>query len=181
MENNIAKTERLVQLNPISLKPKYAKEWNVGHLNDFVVLTDSDGNMLSNTLYRVGGVGSKPDGKKQYFMLLKYVEAYWHKELIEKTKGNPKHLSGSWCIIDKYGNEKVNCKQFDYISLIKDSCLYRMDRKYYNIETGYCYGVASSEMESSEFIFLDTSYERDKDKCGIIKINKQTGEWCLFK
>lgn len=47
----------MLQLNPISLREDYRKKWNIIQ-NDFVHLT-INGELVNNTLYRVGGMVSK--------------------------------------------------------------------------------------------------------------------------
>ena len=56
-----------LQLSNIQVNEEYCKKWNE-RMTDFVVLT-KDGELVSNSLYRVGGMGGKPDGKN-YFLLL---------------------------------------------------------------------------------------------------------------
>jgi len=115
MEDN----NTILQLSKINVDDKYCKEWNE-KMTDFVVLT-KNGEMISKSLYRVGGMGGKPDGKG-YFMLLKYVEAYYSAEILRISKAkNPKHLSGRWCIIDSNGVEKKEFNQFDNPYLVRHS------------------------------------------------------------
>ena len=166
-----------LQLSHIQINDEYRKEWNE-RSDDFVVLT-KNGELINNSLYRVGGLGKKPDGKN-YFMLLKYVEAYYPEDITKVTKSDPKHLSGHWCILDKNGIEKLVCDEFKNPYLIKDSCVYSIGQNYYNIETGEFYCYAYKSIESSEFIFLDNLYDKDLSKKGVMKINKKDGSWSVF-
>jgi len=166
-----------LQLSHIQVDSEYCKKWNE-RMTDFVVLT-KNGELVSNSLYRVGGMGGKPDGKN-YFMLLKYVEDYYPKHITDHTKSDPKHLSGRWCILDKNGIEKVVFDSFKSPYLVKESCIYSIDQTYYNIETGECYCKAYTSMQSKEFLFLENAYDDDKSRRGVMKINKQTGTWELF-
>lgn len=176
-----------LKLNHIDIKPEYRKEWQINpSLNDFVCLT-KDGVLLRNTLYRVGGLG-KPDfaSTNKYFMILKHVEAFYSEEIIKMSSGDKnrsrKHLESHWCIIDREGNERLVLEQFKSPYLVKNSCIYSIDRSYYNIETGYCYGsTTSSALESEEYLFLDNSYDKDKEKRGVLKILKSDGSFELFK
>jgi hypothetical protein len=174
-----------LQLSPIQVNKEYCKEWNE-RMTDFVVLT-KNGELISNSLYRVGGFGC--DLKQNYFMLLKYVESIYDFDFIKKCypdKSNKelelqrKHLEGRWCIIDKNGIEKKEFEQFKSPYIKKDSCLYSVDSNYYNIETGEFYCNSSKSMESSEYIFLENQYDKDLLKKGIMKINKKDGSWSVF-
>lgn len=167
-----------LQLSQIKVDEDYCKKWNE-RMNDFVVLT-KNGELISNSLYRVGGMGCKPDGRN-YFMLLKYVEDYYSADIMRMSKSkDSKHLSGRWCIIDKNGIEKVVFESFKSPYLVNGSCIYSLDSKYYNIETGELYCYASTSMQSNEFLFLETRFDNDKSKCGVMKIDKKTGIWELF-
>ncbi len=168
-----------LQLSHINVNEEYRKEWNE-RMSDFVVLT-KNGELISKSLYRVGGMGGKPDGKN-YFLLLKYVEAHYDKAWLKEIKSDsdPKRLEGRWCIIDKNGIEKVEFEQFKSPYLVKESCIYSIDQTYYNIETGECYCKAYTSMQSKEFLFLENAYDDDKSKRGVMKIDKQTGAWELF-
>jgi hypothetical protein len=168
-----------LQLSPIDLKEEYRKEWNARE-KDFVVLTKK-GELVNNSIYRVGGIGCKPDGKN-YFMLLKYVEDFYEEEILKMSSDkNPKHLCGRWCILDKDGVEKIVLSKYESPHLIKGSCIYGCKSEYHNIETGEWYGRASTTMESEDFLFLDRRYDTDKEKRGVMKINKKDGTWELFK
>lgn len=167
-----------LQLSQIKVDEDYCKKWNET-MNDFVVLT-KNGELISNSLYRVGGMGGKPDSKN-YFMLLKYVEDYYSADIMRMSKSkDSKHLSGRWCIIDKNGIEKVVFESFKSPYLVNGSCIYSLDSKYYNIETGELYCYASTSMQSNEFLFLENRYDDDKSKRGVMKISKKTGIWELF-
>lgn len=63
----------------------------------------------------------------------------------------------------------------------QDSCIYSIDSKYYNIETGEFYGSAHTSMTSKEFLFLENHYGDDKSKLGVMKINKENETWKLYK
>lgn len=174
-----------LQLSPIQVDEEYCKEWNE-RMTDFVVLT-KNGELISNSLYRVGGFVA--DIKQDYFMLLKYVEDIYDYDFLKKcypSKSNKqlelekKHLSGHWCILDKNGVEKKVFDQFKNPYLTKDSCIYSVDSNYYNIETDEHYGYSSSSFSSKEFLFLDNRFEKDKSKCGVMKINKKDGSYEVF-
>lgn len=174
-----------LQLSPIRVNQDYLNEWN-NNSNDFVCLT-KNGELISKSLYRVGGFGG--DIKQDYFMLLKYVEAIYDYDFIKKCYPNKsrkelelqrKHLEGRWCIIDKNGIEKKEFDKFKTPYIKKGSCLYSIENNYYNIETGEFYCNSSKSMESSEFIFLENSYDKDLSKRGVMKINKKDGSWSLF-
>lgn len=168
-----------LQLSPIQLNPEYRDEWNV-HMTDFVVLT-INGVIVNNSIYRVGGMGG--DINQDYFMLLKYTEAYYPADFMRtiKSRENPKHLEGSWCILDRYGNEKIIFNHFKSPYLVKNSCIYSIDGSYFNVETGERYCNSHTSMESSEFLFLDNPHDADLSKRGVMKINKKNGSWSVFR
>lgn len=165
-------------LCPIKVNDEYRDRWNI-HTSDFVLLTKDDEIQNSNTLYRVGGLGS-PDLTARYFMLLKHVEALYSDNITKDIKSKP-HLEGRWVIIDRQGKERVEFKPFAYPDLIKNSCLYALDNQFYNIETGECYGRSYASMQSSEYLFIDRAYDSDKEKRGILRINKKDGSTTLYK
>lgn len=175
-----------LQLSPIQVKPEYLDEWNENS-RDFVCLT-RNGELVSNTLYRVGGIGTKDIKDKRYFMLLKHVEAYYSADIMKQsrkydknnTKSN-KHLASRWCILDSNGVEKfVAADSIHSPYLVKDSCIYSVNRKYYNIETQELYCEAYTAMESAGYLFLDNQFDKDKSKRGVMKVDKATGTWELF-
>jgi len=171
----------MLELNPIQLNDDYRKKWNVHHLSDFKLLCN-DGVKISDTLYRVSGFGVNL--KDDYFMLLKQVEAMYSKDIMEMCTGknkDPKHLEQQWCIIDKNGKEKVNFNEFDS-PYLTGGVVYSLKNKYYNIETGYCYCTYSSyEMKTEHYIFLNNQFDDDKNKRGVIKINKADGSYELIQ
>ena len=176
-KENVISNEGL-QLSPISVNEDYCKKWNI-HSKDYVCLT-KNGELLRQTLYRVGGMGRPKLGVDNYFMLLKYVEAFYSDE-ITKDKSRKPHLEGRRCIIDKEGNEKIEFKSsLSYPYLVKDSCIYTIDSKYYNIETGEFYCSSRGSMTSTDYLFLNNEYDKDESKRGVMKINKKDGTWELF-
>jgi hypothetical protein len=168
-----------LQLSPIVINEDYRKKWHIT-LNDFVVLT-RDGERINNSLYRIGGMGLPKPEKHDYFMILKYIEAYYPADIMRMSQSNdPKHLASLWCIIDKNGIEKVVFKKFQNPYLVSDACIYYIDGKYYNIETAEQYCHASRSIQSRNFLFLENDFDSDLSKRGIMKINKKTGTWELF-
>lgn len=178
-----------LQLCPIEVNEEYLKKWNVSD-KEFLVLA-KNGNIIRNTLYRIGGLSSGDFKKDKYIFLLKYVEAYYSKEILDMVKKSkhaskpekkrtPNYLSGRWCILDQNGNEKVVFKEHETPYMIKDSCIYKLDDKFFNIETGEQYGVDIYKyIVSDNFIFLDNPYDKD-GKNGVIVINKADGTWKLM-
>lgn len=169
-----------LQLSPIKVNEDYLKEWNE-HLNDFVCLT-RNGKLISNSLYRVGGLNNPKPDKDRYFMLIKYVEAYYSADILKMSKSTtgPKHLEGRWCIIDSNGIEKVEFDYFKSPYLVEDSCIYSLNGNYYNIETGELYCHTFSSMSSKDYLFLNNQFDKDISKRGVLKISKRTGLTELF-
>ncbi|MFA6570773.1 MAG: hypothetical protein WCT77_05995 [Bacteroidota bacterium] len=179
-ENEPDINEHGIQLTKIKINEDYAKKWNVS-LSDFVVLT-KNGELLKPTLYRVGGMGTDKIKGKKYFMLLKYVEAFYDKKItdISGTK-DPKHLEGRWCIIDEFGAEKAEFLSHKTPYLISESCIYNIDSNYYNIETKELYCRSYHKLESNQYIFLENAYDEIKEKRGVMRIDKISGEYKLYK
>lgn len=167
----------MLELNPITLNDDYRKKWNIS-CHDFLHLC-KDGVKLNDTLYRVGGMGGMKDVGKDYVMLLKYEEALYPLDNIIKDKKSQFHLQDNWCIIDKHGVEKVVFESFQH-GYLQGGQVYSMDSKYYNIETGECYGDSYSTIKSEHFLFIENIYDKDKSKRGVIKINKKDGTFELF-
>jgi len=175
-----------LQLSPIQLNPEYCAEWNE-QKKDFVVLT-KNGELISNTLYRVGGF--TVDVKQDYFTLLRYEEAvysmaslreYYPDRSDKVLESQRKYLEGCWCILDKNGVEKKVFERFKTPYIKKGSCIYSIDDNYYNIETGEFYCKSLKSMDSTEYLFLETPYDEDLSKRGVMKINKKDGTWSVFK
>jgi len=180
-------TDSGLQFCKITVNEEYAKNWNID-LNDFICLT-KNGQLISNNLYRVGGLGKPNLEKDNYFMLIKYVEDIYDFDFIKRCYPNKskkelelqrKHLKQRWVIIDKNGVEKYEHKGIDYPYLVKNSCIFSFNKRYYNIETGALYCQAYESVESADFIFLKNSFDDDKSKRGVMKINKKDGSYELF-
>ncbi len=166
-----------LQLSEITVNADYHKKWNIGSMSNFLVLTRGE-EIVRNTLYRVGGLG-QANLNDRYFMLIKYVEAYYP-DNITRDKARKPHLANHWCILDREGNEKVVFDSFKNGYLVKDSPIYHMDSNYYNIEDGELYCRSSNSMESSKYVFLDNKYDDDKSRRGIMQISKEDGSYDLI-
>ena len=164
-----------LQLSPIDIKEDYRKKWNI-HQKDFVCLT-KNGELISDSLYRVGGLGA--DIKDNYFMLLKHIESFYSDSITKIGKDKP-HMESRWCILDKNGVEKVEFPALKNPYLVKDSQIYSIDSKYYNIETGEFYCNSHSSMVSTDYLFLQNDYDENKSRRGVMRINKKDGTWVLF-
>ncbi|MCK9429828.1 MAG: hypothetical protein M0R17_07470 [Candidatus Omnitrophica bacterium] len=165
----------MIELRHVDLDPNYSKKWN-NNLNDFIQLY-KDGKKISNTLYRIGGMGG--NWKDGYMVLLKHLQACYP-DSITKNKKAKLHLESLWCIIDQMGVEKVECENLN--ELYHDGGLiYNIDRNYYNIETKERYGFSFHRLTSTNFIFLDKQYDEDASKRGILKINIHDGTTELFQ
>lgn len=94
-----------LQLSNIEVNQDYLDEWNE-NCKDFVVLS-KNGEILRNTLYRVGGLNNPKVGIDKYFMLLKYTEDLYTIDFIKKCypkktkKEQEKHLKHKNMNIDK--------------------------------------------------------------------------------
>lgn len=176
---NTSKTG-LLQFSKISINEDYRKKWNI-HETDFVCLT-KNGELVRDTLYRIGGLGTPKLNVDEYFMIIKHVEAFYSHKIMKMSKSKDnRHLEGRWCILDKKGNEKVEFKQFSSVYLVENSQIYSINNDYYNVETGYFYCRSYHSFSSNNFLFLDNRFDDDKSKLGVIKIDKKTGEFELFQ
>jgi hypothetical protein len=174
-----------LRLNKIEVNPEYCKEWNIKQ-KDFYCLTQ-DGKLLRPTLYRIGGINNPKVGEDKYFMLMKHIESFYPKNILEMAKSaykgkklDPKYLEFRWCILDEYGNEKVEFTGLNHASIVDNSCIYSVGSKFYNIESGLLYCDASGVIKSDDFLFLENNYDKDKSKRGVLKINKFDGTFELF-
>ena len=169
-----------IQLSPIEVKSDYLKKWNA-YVRNFFVLTLNEV-PIRHTLYRLGN-GNHPNPETdKYFLLLKYTEALYSKDILQMSKStDPRHLASSWVIIDSKGNELFEAENHEPLYLIKNSCIYSYKGNYYNIETGELYGCCSSSIDSEDYLFIDNKYHKDTSKRGVLKINKLTGESELFQ
>jgi len=172
---NESDDDNILQLTPIVIDEDYRKKWNI-RMNDFVCLTKNH-ELVNDSLYRISGV--RVNLKEDYFMLLKHNETYYSDEITKIKKDKP-HLESKFCIIDKNGIEKVIFGEFEIPYIINGSQIYFVNNKFYNIESGEFYCNSGHFMQSSDFIFIENKYDKDKSKCGIIKIDKKDGSWELF-
>lgn len=157
------------------IDPEYRKKWNIRQ-DDFICLT-RNGKLIRDTLYREGGI-RKEQGN--YYLLMKHVESMYQ-DHITTDSDKKLHLAIFWCILDKQGNEKVICKEFECAHIVKNSIIYSLNSSYFNIETGEFYCKASNYMESENYLFLDNKFDEDKSKRGVLKINKKDGSKELLK
>jgi hypothetical protein len=170
--NNIQSKSGKLELNPITIDENYRQKWNINS-KDFLLLC-KDGIPLSNTLYRIGGINNPNPSTDRYFMLIKHTEAQYDKSITTDPK-RINHLKSQWCIIDKYGIEKIIFDSYQHGYIVGESQVYSIGKKYYNIETGNLYCESYEHIESKEFIFLQDKYNDNKDKRGVYKINKENG------
>lgn len=164
----------------IQFNEEYKKKWKIYGSEDYFHLLKNGTVINNNAIYRVGGMGAKLNEK--YFLLLKYTEAFYE-DSITKDKNKKRHLEGVWTILDNNGNEKVSFNLFSSPYLVSNSCLYLINSKYYNIETGEYYGDSSKTMETKEFLFLERSgwnSKKDGLEAGVLKIRKEDGKILEF-
>lgn len=177
-----------VELVPVELDAKYRKKWQATGSDFFHLYVN--GKRANDSLYRVGGFGVKLDEK--YFMLLKQVESKYEDRIMEMTRdfhkknetkfdNNPRHLANCSCIVDENGVEKVVVNEFGTPYII-GGCVYTINNKYYNIETGELYCTSHSPcIKSKDFIFINNEFDDDKSKRGVLRINKHDGSTELYQ
>ena len=165
-----------LSLHTIIINEDYRKRWNI-HGNDYVHMV-KNGQILNNTLYRVGGFGV--DLNDKYFTILKYKEAFYDDSITKNKKEKP-HLEARWCIINHDGVEIAEFDSFRSPYLIRNTPIYSINSEYHNAETKEFYCRASKVIESTEFLFLDNPYDDDKLKRGVLKISKKDGSYQLYR
>lgn len=156
---------------------KYRKKWNI-YMDDYVQLVDDNGNLISDSVYRLGGMFSEYDFTHgRYFNLIKYVENFYSDSITKDKKKKP-HLEGRHCILDANGVEKVVCDALlSYPYVIKDSVIYSVNKRYYNIETCEYYGEPSTVIVSEKFVILENRWDfKGNTEKGVFMIDKKTGK-----
>jgi len=179
MENIEIQTGSL-QLCPININKDYRKKWNEIS-QDFVLLT-LDGKPVSETLYRLGGMSNVKINEnidKKYILILKYVESIYDGSIYCKTENDKRYLASKWCIVDKFGTEKVVFDSYRSPYLHGD-IIYSENSKFYNIETRELYCSSTKHMSSDGHLFLDNSYDVNMSRRGIMKIDKCTGLYEIY-
>jgi len=184
----------MLHFEPTKIDPEYAKKWHESS-TDFVHLY-KDGKLLNDNLYRKGGMFNEKDIKKDYFMVLKYKEAFYGKSIMDmvnkgkknKDKESSTHLEGNWVIIDKNGVKKKEFENSIHSPYLQGGQIYCINSDYYNIETGFYYGNGSdSSLKSTNFLFIDNKFTSifdknfNKENIGILKINIHDGTFEVFK
>ncbi len=167
-----------IKLIKAEFTDEYIKKWNIDTRLNYCHLY-KDGVKMSDTLYRQGSFEANLNDK--YFQLIKYKEAYYDKSITSITKSDPKHLGGTWCILNQDCKEIVESPDsFKHLSILGD-IVYSIDKKYYDIETHEYLGSPSSILKSKDFLFFDNTYEKDESLKGILKISKKDCTFELFK
>lgn len=165
-----------LKLVPVNVDEDYSKKWNLHLMNDFMILL-KNGLPINTSLYREGGF--KIDLNADYFLILKYHEGYY-KDEITKIAADKPHLDGRWAIYDKNGTEKIVFKSFES-PYLQGGLIYSLNNGYHNIETGESYiDFSTNSMHTDKYIFVDDSYNKDKNKRGILRINKFNGKTKLY-
>lgn len=144
------KITKNLYLKPVELTAGYCKVWNVLSNTEFYHLYN-DGLKISDTLYRVGGLGRTI--KDGYFMLLKQVESRY-KNNVTPVKADKLHLADTWCILNEEGEEKVIFEKFDSPYLMGGQ-VYKLNNRFFNIETKELYCETYQSISSESHIFLE--------------------------
>lgn len=164
-----------VHVSPIRINDDYKNQWNI-HSEDFVCLT-KNGKLITNSLYREGGIGGFKLNEP-YSLILKYVESYYD-DNITTDLNKKRHLAGLWCIVNNQGIEKVVFARHK-TPYLTGGIIYSLDRHYYNIETNELICKGSEHMCSEDFVFINNRFDEDKSRRGVWKVNKETGECEIF-
>ncbi len=162
-----------LQFVKVELNPEYKEKFQID--TEFVK-SFKNGKLLNDSLYKIPFLSGIKDGDK-YIIINKYIESVFNKRVLDITKNkNPNYLESTYCIIDSDGNEKVNFEPNETPYLIKNSCLYKLNNRYYNIETNYLYGESNKDvLKTKEFILIQV---KDNE---VIKINKENGSFEIIK
>lgn len=125
--------------------------------------------LLNDLYYRFGGLSSIKNIFDRYFMLLEYKE--------DKTFSDGLN-HGNWVIMDSYGVIHKKFELYQHAYLIKDSVLYSLNGKLYNIITDECYGYGKT-MVLENSVILHREYTEQSNNA--LVINKVTGETYTIK
>lgn len=165
---------KTIELRPVKIPENYRKKWNISG-DDYCHLY-INGVKTSNTYWRKGGLRAQLD--EPYFMILKYVEEYFSDKITTDKKLKP-HLAGHWCIMDNNCEQKVVFDTHKH-GYLQGGIIYSLENKYYNIETGECYGESYNSISTDKYLFINNEYDKDKTKRGVLKIDKDDGSTELF-
>ena len=173
MSKDIIKISDTFTFKHVTLDEEFRKKWNERSLDDFYYMYIND-KKVSNILYRMGGMFNVNYNEK-YIIILQHTKAFYDDSITTKIENKP-HLESHWCIIDKQkGHIKKIFKQFDSPYLI-GGVVYSINNEYYNIETGKLYCRAYNSFKTENYILLD-KYNDSENQKGVMKINKNTGEF----
>lgn len=132
-------------------------------------LVREDNTRISETYFRLGGLSYGFKGKP-YCQLIVYPEY-------------PKGTWGLHCIIDKNGKIVLQSdSDFDSSLYYHDGVIASKKDKIYNLLTGEVIVTGDIKIKSTEFYFVEHNYDyENKYQLGVYKINKNTGEYEIFK
>jgi hypothetical protein len=173
-----------IEFSPIVLTDEYAKKWNERSSDFFKIY--KDGVPVSEKIYRQGGLFNKNDLNQPYFQIIRYSEALHDRKTFPKhTTEQLRHLKPTWVIIDSKTGEEVYefANSLDNGRIFKNSILCSYKNSIFNIKSGekLVENLSVSSLESSEFLFVDNSFDTDKSKRGVYKIHKMTAEIEVFQ
>lgn len=167
----------MITFGKISMDPDYAKEWHE-HCTDFIMVCDELGNPMREQLYRKGGLGGHwTDG---YILLLKYVEDFYPKHILEMSgTKDSRHLNSIWCVLDELGNEVfvADGNRLDSLYHI-GGLVFSYGDKLFRITDKYTYCESSSNTISTDnYVFIENAFDKDTTRRGVIKIDKHDGTY----
>lgn len=173
-----------IELRKAEVSDEYRKKWNDHGMTYYHLYVN--GVKKSDNLYRKGGFFNDSNLNNDYFILLKQVEDYYNDTITTDLKDKP-HLAQHSTIINNNGDERYVADHFDTIyhlgGVVFSIKNIGGEGKIMNVLTGEIYskGYYDITMSSEEYVFVDNRFTKDKDKKGVLKINKSNGSYELFK
>lgn len=175
-DNSSSKKDYRIELRDAELSDNFKKKYHVDHSGYGYLYIN--GNKVSDTLYRYGGLSSvKHLNKHKYEAIVKYVPAKYTAEEKKKFKEwkcsvGDYYLKETWVIIDTdSGEEMMEFGQFDMPYIHNNIAVHK--RTYYYIPTREVIldNVYSSTIETETYIVISQDYQKSA-----VMVNKITGE-----
>jgi hypothetical protein len=165
----------------VTLDKSYRKKWNVSNnSNDFGIIM-RNGEIVNDKIFRIGGL-STFNQEDEYMSLLYQKESFYSKEIMDMSKsgGTPNHLANLTSFLNKNGETAIIFEdKFNYPRIV-GGCIYAFDNNYYNIKTNEFICSGYDAMKSKDFLFVNSRYNKDKNKRGVFQINIHNGTYVTY-
>ena len=164
----------------VTLDESYRKKWNVSNSsNDFGIIM-RNGEIVNDKIFRIGGL-STFNQEDEYMSLLYQKESFYSKEIMDMSKsgGTPNHLANLTTFLNKNGEIAIIFEDKLNYPRIVGGCIYSVDNNYYNIKTNEFICSGYDSMKSKDFLFVNSQYNKDKNKRGVFQINIKFGTYII--